>query len=115
MAAAAYLVVPSTWYEVCPLVVQEAHAHGLPVIASDLGSLPEYVIDGHTGLLFTPGDGHALAAKVRWAETHRDAMLGMGEHARQDFEENGTPERNFDILMSIYDQVLAVQDTRISR
>jgi glycosyltransferase involved in cell wall biosynthesis len=55
------LVVPSLWYEAnSPLVVREALAAGVPVIASDLGSVPEKVQDGVNGLLFPPGHSQAL-------------------------------------------------------
>lgn len=54
------LVVPSLWYENSPLVIQEAYVVGVPVIASDLGALPEKVADGVTGRLFPPGDCAAL-------------------------------------------------------
>lgn len=55
------LVVPSLWYENSPLVIQEAYVMGVPVIASDLGALPEKVRDGQTGYLFPAGDSQALA------------------------------------------------------
>jgi len=55
------LVVPSLWAENAPLVVLEARAAGCPVIASDIGGLPELVEHGRDGLLFSPGDSDALA------------------------------------------------------
>ena len=63
------LVVPSVWYENSPLVIQEAFAMGLPVIASRLGALAEKVQDGRTGYLFAPGDSADLARAV--AGDHR--------------------------------------------
>ena len=44
------------------LVYLEAGAHGLPVIAHDIGGVPEAVLDGETGLLVPPGDTAALTA-----------------------------------------------------
>jgi phosphatidyl-myo-inositol dimannoside synthase len=44
------------------LVYLEAGAHGLPVIAHDIGGVPEAVVDGETGLLVAPGDQAALTA-----------------------------------------------------
>jgi phosphatidyl-myo-inositol dimannoside synthase len=44
------------------LVYLEASAHGLPIIANDIGGVPEAVIDGETGLLVQPGDTAALTA-----------------------------------------------------
>ncbi len=59
LAGADVLVVPSLWYENSPLVIAESFAAGVPVVASDLGALPERVDGG--GLLFPPGDADALA------------------------------------------------------
>ena len=44
------------------LVYLEAGAHGLPVVAHDIGGVPEAVIHGETGLLVAPGDTAALTA-----------------------------------------------------
>jgi len=58
------LVVPSR-YEALPLVVLEAMFAGLPVVASDVGSVSEAVVAGETGLLVPPDDPAALAAALR--------------------------------------------------
>jgi D-inositol-3-phosphate glycosyltransferase len=42
-----------------------SYAQGLPVIAADVGAIREDVVEGETGLLFTPGDPGDLAAKIR--------------------------------------------------
>jgi len=62
-----WIIVPSIWFENAPLVVQEARAAGLPVIAADHGGLAETVRDGIDGLLFRPGDGASLTACLRRA------------------------------------------------
>ena len=54
------LVVPSLWYENSPVVIQEARAMGVPVVASGLGALAEKVHHDVDGLLFPPGDAAAL-------------------------------------------------------
>lgn len=63
LAAARALVVPST-YEGMPLVILEAMAAGLPVIASRVSGIPEVVVDGETGWLVPPEDPEALAAAL---------------------------------------------------
>ena len=54
------LVVPSVWLENAPLVIQEAHMAGVPVITSDAGGMAELVRDGIDGFLFPLGDERAL-------------------------------------------------------
>jgi glycosyltransferase involved in cell wall biosynthesis len=59
------LVVPSVWYENMPITIQEAHRHGIPVVATALGGMSEAVEHGVTGLTFPRGDSHALAEALR--------------------------------------------------
>ena len=59
------LVVPSVWQEPAGLVVLEAAVRGVPVIASGIGGLPEYVPTSCRSLLFTPGDPDALLASLK--------------------------------------------------
>jgi glycosyltransferase involved in cell wall biosynthesis len=106
MARAAYLLLPSVWYENFPRTVVEAFACGLPVIASRLGAMPELIEEGRTGLLFEPGSAQDLASKIAWAETHPRAMRQMGEQARAHYEANFTPEKNYRQLMTIYGEAL---------
>lgn len=107
MGAAQFLVLPSICYENSPRAIVEAFSCGLPVIASRLGALADIVRDGVTGLLFTPGDAADLAAKLGWARTHPDRMLRMGQAARAEYEAMYTPERNYDMLMDIYEDAIA--------
>jgi glycosyltransferase involved in cell wall biosynthesis len=58
------LVVPSIWPENAPLVIAEAFREGVPVIASDIGGIPERVVDDVNGRLLPPGDLRALAATI---------------------------------------------------
>jgi glycosyltransferase involved in cell wall biosynthesis len=64
LATTDVLVIPSLWYENAPLTVHEAALAGIPVIASDLGGLAEYVQEGITGLRFRVGDAGDLRAKI---------------------------------------------------
>jgi glycosyltransferase involved in cell wall biosynthesis len=59
------IVVPSLWYENSPLVIQEAQAARVPVIASRLGGMRELVTDEVDGLLFEPGNAKDLARQLR--------------------------------------------------
>ena len=106
MREARVLIVPSVCYETGPLAILEAFACGLPVIASNLGSMAEMVTHQRTGLLFNPGDAADLARKVRWAFEHPDAVEGMRAAARREFEEKYTAETNYKMLIGIYEEAI---------
>ena len=106
MKDALFLVFPSTWYEGFPNVIVEAYAVGLPVIASNIGSMSSLIEDGRTGLHFRPGDPDDLAGQVEWALTHPGEMSRMGREARQEFEQKYTAERNHEMLMGIYQRAI---------
>ncbi|MGZ4385557.1 MAG: glycosyltransferase, partial [Gaiellaceae bacterium] len=74
------LVLPSR-FEALPLVVLEAMQAGLPVVASDVGSVCEAVIDGETGLLVPPDDVAALVGAIRSILDPARAAT-MGERGR---------------------------------
>jgi len=100
------LVFPSIWYEGMPMTIVEAFACGKPVIASNLGAMAEIIEDGRTGLLFKPGDSEDLAEKINWANEHKEEMRQMGINARKEYEEKYTAEKNYKILMDIYEKAI---------
>jgi glycosyltransferase involved in cell wall biosynthesis len=102
MQGAEFVVFPSEWYETFGRVAIEAFACGVPVLASRLGAMAELVDDGHTGLLFRPGDPQDLAAKVCWAIEHPEAMALMGAQARHVYEAKYTADLNYNMLINIY-------------
>lgn len=61
------LLVPSRCLENAPLVVFEAATRRVPVIAADVGGIPEYVVSGETGWRFASGDAAAFLFAVRTA------------------------------------------------
>lgn len=101
-----YLVAPSTCYESFGLALVEAFSCGTPVIASRRGAFAELVEDGRTGLLFDPGNAQDLAAKMQWAESHPEEMRRMGEAALREYQLRYTPERNYAMLMEIYEDAI---------
>jgi len=109
LKGALFLLFTSEWYETFGMAIIEAFACGVPVICSRLGALQEIVADGRTGLHFTPGDPEDLAQKVEWAWTHPEEMAAMGRAARAEYEAKYTAERNYEMLMEIYQRVLGGQ------
>jgi glycosyltransferase involved in cell wall biosynthesis len=112
MQEARVLVFPSIWYEGFPAVLGEAFSTGLPVIASRLGSMETIVEHGRTGLHFAPGDAQDLAAKVEWAWTHPRELAQMRRAARAEFEVKYTAERNYRMLIEIYERAIAARSAQ---
>ena len=105
MRSARALVFPSRWFEVVGMVVEEAHAMGLPTIVSDVSAATEMVSDGREGLHFRSGSAVDLAEKMGMLLD--DAVANqMGEVAFQRFWANPpTLARHARETRKVYDQV----------
>lgn len=92
------VVVPSVAQETVALVTLEAYAAGVPVIGSRIGAIPEYVCDGETGFLFTPGDSQDLRTKMQRMIENPSLVAEMSARTRP-------PEairRHVDALLAVY-------------
>ncbi|HZT71140.1 MAG TPA: glycosyltransferase family 4 protein [Terriglobia bacterium] len=106
MKSARFLILPSECYENFPMTIVEAFASGTPVICSRLGAMQEIVEHHVTGLHFEPGNSESLAECAAWAWTHPAQMRAMGTVARREYELKYTAERNYSLLMEIYQRAI---------
>ncbi len=109
---AAFLVVPSEWWEVRPMVIHEAYARGRPVLASRCGTIPEIVIEDETGRLFETGDVIGLGRAIEELLADRATLARLGRGARAFVERELTPERHYEALRSAYDKALERRSRR---
>ena len=58
-------VYPSIWYENCPFSVMESIMYGTPVVASNIGGIPELIDDGKTGILVEPRNSEQLSEAIK--------------------------------------------------
>ena len=105
---AAVVVVPSEWYENCPMSVLEAMAYGKPVIGSRMGGIPELVEDGKTGLLYTAGNVNELAAVLDKLITSSTLRQQMGTAGRLRVTQHFSLKSHNIGLMGIYRNILGV-------
>lgn len=77
------IVVPSECYENCSMSVLEAMVYQKPVIAANIGGIPEQVRDGIEGYLFAAGDAQSLANKLDLLMENPLLVETMGKNARQ--------------------------------
>jgi glycosyltransferase involved in cell wall biosynthesis len=105
VAGARFTVLPSRWYENLPFTVMESMAAGRPVVASDIGGIPEMVDDGHTGLLFPAGDEEALRLCIERLDSDAELRREMGRRGRMKAEKLYGSERHYEAVMEVYDAV----------
>lgn len=103
---ALFLIVPSLCNENFPRIVVEAFASGVPVLASNNGALSQIIKEGKTGMLFNPLNKRELIAKAKFLCDNRDIAANMGENARNEFLAHYTANKNYEILISIYNDTL---------
>ena len=104
---ASFVLVPSEWYENNPLTVVEAYSSGKPVIGSDIGGIPELIMEGETGFLFRMGDSWDFEAKIRAAagmsdEQYRQMSISAYNFATEIFSE----KKHYEDLLNIYTELI---------
>ena len=93
--------------EALPVVLMEAQAIGLPVIATDVGSTSQIVIDGNTGFIVPKKEPAALEDRLLYLMDHPELWDEMGRNGRN------VVESRYDInvlnrkLVDIYQEVLS--------
>ena len=104
MSRAHLLALPSL-EDNCPMTVIEAAAAGVPVLAANVGGVPDLVEDGVTGLLCDPMDANSMAAGVEQILSTDSAATRLSENARaqawQRFRPKIIAERHVEIYRSL--------------
>jgi glycosyltransferase involved in cell wall biosynthesis len=101
------LFVLSTHWEGLPLVILEAMAQGLPVVATAVDGVPEAVADGETGYTVPHADPAALADALGRLLDDPVRATAMGRAGRARVERMFTVAQFESNLLRLYDQVLA--------
>ena len=96
-------VVPSRWYENQPLAVLESYAVGVPVLATDLGGLPE-LVDDTTGWVVPANDPDEMGRALAEALLDPAAARARGTRARRRAEERHEPKAHHAAIAAIYEE-----------
>lgn len=89
-----------------PNAALEAMLHGLPVVASRVGGVPEVVRDGETGLLVTPGDEAQLAAALVALCADADRRQVLGSRGRERVLGHFAPPQRAERILGLYHELL---------
>jgi len=101
------LLMISSDFEGLPLVLLEAMAFEVPVVATAVGGIPETVADGETGRLVAPGDPAALATAALELLADPVRRAAMGSAARRRAESEFSTDRMLTELEDLYDRLLS--------
>ncbi|KAA3643369.1 MAG: glycosyltransferase family 1 protein [Chloroflexi bacterium] len=102
-------VLPSIYKEGLPNVLQEAMAMHVPVVSSNLGGVPEIVIEGQTGYAVEPGDSQALAAAIQKLWEDQEAYKRMQQASRRLIAENFDKQKQFDAFLEHFQKLTSRQ------
>lgn len=104
MVRAGVLVVPSLWPDPLPTTVSEGQLCGVPIVASDVGGIPEQIVEGVTGLLFEPGNAGELTrhlAGLLADEPRRRAMGSRGRENGRRFQASTAASTHIELLEEV--------------
>ncbi|TVT78564.1 MAG: glycosyltransferase family 4 protein [Denitromonas halophila] len=100
-------VVPSTEPEPFGMVAIEAMAAGLPVIAAAHGGLLDIVVEGRTGILFSPGNAVALADAIGTLAADRDCRARFGEAGARRQRDVFSVDAQVESTSRVYEEIVA--------
>ncbi len=78
-----FVVCPSICYENLPFSIIESFLFSKPVVGSEIGGIPELVIDGKTGLLFEAGNAAHMCEKMNYLWNNENIVIEFGKAARE--------------------------------
>lgn len=99
-----FVVVPSIWYENCPYSVLETLAIGKPIIGSNMGGIPELVIDNENGFIYNTVD--ELTEKMNTLFENKELVNQFSKKSKELAKQNYDREVYYNKLKQIYDKVI---------
>ena len=104
---AAFVVVPSRWYEISPFAAIEALASARPVVAWRGGALADLVVDGHSGLLFDALEPASVGAACARLLADGELVRRLAAGARDFYLDRHAPEAGLAARERLYAAVCA--------
>jgi glycosyltransferase involved in cell wall biosynthesis len=102
----AFTIVPSECYDNFPNSILESFAFKKCVVATNLGSLKEIVVDNETGLLFKIKDYQNLREKITHLFENRSLCQELGEKAFTQLNEEYSEKKHYEKLINLFDKII---------
>jgi len=106
------VVVPSLWHETFSIVAREALLSGTPVVASEVGALPEIVEHGRNGLLVPAGDVDALHGALQRLSVERGLLARLQDGALHSTQQIKSMEDHVDEVEEQYMRLAHESETK---
>ena len=105
---ARFTIIPSIWYDNLPNTALESFAYSKPVIATNIGSLPELVKDGYNGYLFDPGDVNDLINTIKRLDDDR-VVDEFGSNSYELLTTEFSASKHYEELMKVFNNLTVVK------
>lgn len=99
------LILPS-YREGQPIVILEAMSAGLPIIATDVGSIAETIIDGKNGFIVPIGEPKAIAEKILLLYKNKELRNSMSLLSREIFEKRFSENAFLDNMYNLFNHII---------
>lgn len=106
---AKFTIIPSVWYDNLPNAALESFKFFKPIIASNIGSLPEIVKDGYNGYLFEKGNVDDLITKIELLDGNDVMVTEMGVNGNKTLQKSFSPEIHYNLLIDLFEKVKNIQ------
>jgi glycosyltransferase involved in cell wall biosynthesis len=100
------LILPSL-YEAIPMVLLEAMAYGKPIVASRVGGIPEFVLDGKNGYLVDPRNSDELAEKISRLVEDSELRTRIGSYNTRYVEKKYSLKMMVNKTLEAYERLLS--------
>ena len=91
-----------------PITIIEAMSEGVPIIATNVGSIPDVIENNHTGLIINSGDEAELEAAIIDLYSDKDKRQRMSDNSREFARKNFGSKKMHEEYIKIYEKVLAL-------
>ncbi len=95
-----------SYTESCPLSILESLASSVPVVANNVGGIPEIIQDGETGFITPVEDTRAMADRIIFLLDNEDVRMSMGRKGRKFVEEKHSWKKTVLKIQDVYEALL---------
>jgi glycosyltransferase involved in cell wall biosynthesis len=111
ISEAYFVIVPSEWYENNPMTIIESYSLGTPVIGSNIGGIPEILIDGKTGFLFESGNKQELKDRIcKSKDLKGGEYVNFCNNASEFAKSNFDDEKYYQRLIKFYHEIIEIKN-----